>query len=103
MKFYAKVTLFATTLLLLVSVLGCPDPNVIPKPPNPNPNVRADCALACKNIGPKPDGLECEEGKPTADGQTCQQVCEGMPNTTQDYLNCVATVTECGQISRCPR
>jgi hypothetical protein len=106
MKLYAKATLFATALILAVGVLGCPDPNVVPKPINPNPDVKADCVIACDNIGPKteanPKGLGCEEGEPTADGQTCQQVCEGMPNTTQDYLDCVATVTECGQISRCP-
>jgi len=107
MKLYAKATLFATSLILSVGVLGCPDPNVVPKPVDPNLDVKADCTSVCKNIGPKtdenPTGLGCEEGQPTADGQTCQQVCEGIPNTTQDYLDCVATVTECVQISRCPR
>lgn len=106
MKLYAKATLFATALVLAVSVTSCSGHPVIPVPPNPNLDVKADCSIACANIGPKtdanPKGLECEEGKPTADGQACQQVCESMPNTTQDYLDCVATVTECEQISRCP-
>jgi len=107
MKFYAKATLFATAALLSWSVMGC-GPTILPvdPPPSPNPDVKADCAQACDNIGPKteanPDGLGCEEGQPTADGASCTDVCEGMPNTTQDYLDCVATVTACDQISRCP-
>ena len=107
MKLHAKATLFATAIILSWSVLSCGGVPVIPDPPpSPNPDVEADCATACKNIGPKtdenPTGLGCEEGEPTADGVTCQEVCEGMPNTTQDYLDCVATVTACEQISNCP-
>jgi len=105
MKLRAKITLFATAVLLAGAVAGCPNGNnVVPDtpPPSPNPDVKADCASACKNIGPKPDGLGCEEGEPTADGQTCQQVCESMPNTTQDYLDCAATITACEQLPKCP-
>jgi hypothetical protein len=109
MKLRAKLTLFATAAILSWTVLCCGGPTIITPdtpPPSPNPDVKADCKTACENIGPKtdetPDGLDCEEGKPTADGQTCQQVCEGMPNTTQDYLDCVATVTTCEQIPKCP-
>jgi len=97
------------TVAAALLLSGCPKTNgVVPDepPPSPNPDVVADCAKACDNIGPRtkehPDALGCEEGKPTADGATCTDVCNSMPNTTQDYLSCVATVTACSQIQKCP-
>jgi len=97
--------LYVLAAIAVLMLAGCPNGTTITPdtpPPSPNPDVKADCALACANIGPVADGLECEEGEPTADGASCTEVCEGMPNTTQDYLDCVATVTSCDQVSKCP-
>lgn len=102
-----KIKLLAAFAALML--VGCPNTSIMPvePPPSPNPDVKADCSSACENIGPvtdeNPDGLACEEGEPTADGASCTEVCEGIPNTTQDYLDCVATITACDQISKCPR
>lgn len=108
MKFYAKASLFATAAVLSWTLASCGPTIVTPgPPPSQVTDLPASCASTCVHIGPKtaenPEALDCEEGRPTADGQTCQQVCEGIPNTTQDYLDCVRTVTACDQISRCPR
>jgi len=87
-------------ITVVVTLTGCP--SVGPKPnPNYPDDVPASCDSACTHIGE--EGLKCEEGRPTAAGATCQEVCESIPNLSQGYLDCIAAVTICSQISACPR
>lgn len=66
------------TALLFACLLAaaCERPGPEPEPPRPpippTPVEDADCATACENQR----HLGCELGEPTAEGSTCEEVCE---------------------------
>lgn len=86
----------AASLSLLLLAAHCesgkpePEPPEPPKPmptiePAPEPVEEASCATACENQR----HLKCEVGQPTAEGSTCEQVCEvsfnaGVPGLEWD-------------------
>lgn len=90
---------FAAAVLFALLVNGCPTPE--PKPPSPAPTVDVDnstppCDEACANLA----ALNCKEALPTAEGTTCEQVCEnavqeGHPLNTK----CVAAIKKCEELN----
>jgi len=54
------------------------------------------CDRACRTL----QGLSCEEGKPTPEGESCNAVCENGMETRYN-LFCVARIKKCDGISDC--
>jgi hypothetical protein len=101
MKLYARVSLFATALILAVAVQGCPPP----PPPNPPPAPTNDggvalpgCPAACENMR----RLGCDIGKPTARGASCEDVCANAQANGIDFrTSCLASAASCEAAESC--
>ncbi len=76
------VILVAAVMLIGARCLPSPDPD--PNTPDPS------CVAACTHLR----DLGCEEGQPTDDGATCEEVCENGMSERYD-LGCVAEVIYC--------
>lgn len=60
--------------------------------------VETDCQRFCQHL----QKLGCEEGKPLADGTSCQSFCVGSTIAGNDLnIDCVTKVKSCGELSRC--
>lgn len=99
-------------LALLVSSCGPkPDPNEPPFPDDPvpvepdDPDAKYNCSTACKHLrGDDGSGLDCEEGKETPEGGTCEKVCENTLGTpTEMPVECMSKVEDCSQTDSCSR
>lgn len=80
-------------------ILGaCNTPN--PPPPRVLPNgEKATCAGACERLRE----LGCEEGEPTPDGDTCEDVCFNALNVPAARLDvaCLQTAPSCEAARNC--
>ncbi len=82
-------------LFVVLILVGCPKP--IPKPDPQIPTDTANCADACKHIGP--EGLNCPEGKTLDDGTTCTKFCEDTQNTGHSlHASCVMKIQKCSDM-----
>lgn len=89
-------------VLALPMLLAChptPQPN---PPPGPEPLDAAagpTCATYCAHVR----ALGCIQGKPTAEGATCEQVCSNVQ--TSGYarldLKCSTNAADCRAVDRC--
>lgn len=81
-------------VLTLLLLSGCPPP--VP-PPVPRPVViipGAGCAEACERMR----ALECELGRPTPAGHSCEDVCENTltgPRALRWDTECLAAASSC--------
>ncbi len=73
------------------------------------PTDTADCPAACKHLrGEDGSGLSCEEGKPLADGTTCEKFCADTQNSGHALVpSCVVKITKCSDMDHiddfCPK
>lgn len=86
-------------LSALALVCGCAtfpvDDDRLAPPVEPDPD--ATCADACAHIGP--EGLDCEQGRPTPDGATCTEVCEGaLADGLDVHPECIVRVERCEHV-----
>jgi len=79
-------------VILALSLAACPPP----APPVPPPST--GCAAACEHMR----ALECELGKPTPRGASCEQVCEAtQANGVNFNTGCVAAAATCAAAEEC--
>lgn len=85
--------------LSLALLAGCP-----PQPPTPPPQPELDagdgtCDSACAKLRE----LGCAEAKPTAEGNTCEQVCLNVQSSgvVSWNLGCRSKIASCAQIDSC--
>lgn len=102
-----------STVLAVFLVCSChPTPCATCPSPAPAPTAEADagpmdaasrtpCQRACGHYR----YLKCDEGKPTADGATCETVCENMQASklVAYDLTCGAKVKSCPEIGTCSK
>lgn len=73
-------------LLVLALVCGCTHPVLVP-PPEPVEPPKGDVERVCEKLRV----LECEEGQPTPEGSTCEEV---LNNAAKEGIDLVGNV-EC--------
>ena len=85
------------TFILAAAFSSCLNKEPFPKPPQPE--WQGSCASACENLL----RLDCEMGKPSPLGSTCEDICEhvhslghvGMP------LECITGAESCEEADAC--
>jgi hypothetical protein len=85
-------------LALCLTLLAC---NPLLPEPAPVPQQRDDvpCANACSRLR----SLSCDEGEPTPDGTTCEEVCRGVNESSAVTwpTGCVAAAKDCSEARAC--
>jgi hypothetical protein len=96
MNNYLKIaSLIGTGTIFLI---GCPKPHVPEPPVGPDGGAAATCETVCAHW----TELDCEEAKPTPNGESCVAVCENIQQgNLKDDLECQASVESCEQIDDC--
>jgi len=89
----------ALTLIPLVLLFSCIEPDPIPDPVIPSAE---ECEAACKNL----KRLGCPEGNDFTDGEgrvvTCEAFCVNTQNKGHDLNpSCVAKVSSCEAVDSC--
>jgi hypothetical protein len=87
-------------LTLTLILVACNPLVVEPNTPNPPPARDAvPCADACARLA----SLACEESKPTPDGTTCVEICEGIEDSgvVRYPTGCVAAAKSCADAVEC--
>lgn len=94
---------------LLAAMLSCACiPTVDPKPP-PGPvepvdpvKVESNCANSCAHLrGEDGSGLDCELGKPTPKGTTCETLCETLEANGVQWIACTLPAVSCADAEDC--
>lgn len=88
---YQRLSVSCFLVSLLLACAGAPPE---PKPPEPG----RDCKNACSRLRE----LRCDEGDPTPDGATCEEVCANGMADRYD-LGCIEAVEQCVYIDGCER
>jgi len=84
------------------SVWGLPGCGPAKEPPGPAP---ATCSAACAKLR----SLDCDEGRPTPEGQPCELWCEHFGDHRAAALpygvktQCLASVASCPEVKACGR
>jgi len=86
--------------LSLIACLGCvKDPNTPPPLP---PEKVEDCSTACGHLrGEDGSGLDCELGKLTKRGKTCEDLCKRLENNGRRFISCTINAPSCEAADNC--
>lgn len=78
-------------VFLVLALTGCP--------PEPQPPVvGSGCEAACQRM----QQMECEIGRPTANGSTCFQVCDTAEHNGVDFATeCLLSAPTCAAADDC--
>lgn len=93
---------FALTSAILILCVAC-SPSPEPRPPAPLPADKLEsCHAACMHLrGENGSGWDCDLGKPTKRGITCETVCETMEQNGQAFISCVEGAASCQAAEAC--
>jgi hypothetical protein len=97
--------LCALLTALLVGTSACP-PGPGPVPPAPPQDAGLDASAAtCGSACDRWRELGCEQAEDTADGATCEDVCDNIQSSgiIEWDLACRASVADCAAIDACER
>ena len=89
--------------LLLAAALSSGFCQPQPGPP-PGPAPLDGSVTACSASCSKYRELGCEEGKPTAKGHTCEEVCNNAAESGIDLggpADCIAAAKDCASVEKC--
>jgi hypothetical protein len=88
--------------LLALLLTACPDPEW-PLPPRPSAlDAGEPCDTSCQRYRQ----LGCEEGQPTSNGHTCEEVCNNAAKSGIDLAgpsSCTADAGTCKEVEACSR
>lgn len=89
----------ATACALLLATNCTPAPVVLPPKERPEAGTPADCDAACGRLR----ALDCEEGKSTPGGGTCEDVCLNVQQSEATALDlaCVVRAGSCSAANAC--
>jgi hypothetical protein len=101
---HPKASIALSALILSTVLLGCvptTDP-VAPVEPIDPVEVEANCETSCAHLrGEDGSGLDCELGKKSPRGNTCETDCAKIEANGVQWVACTIEATSCADAEHC--